>query len=136
MTTEPITHPSTAHALGCGMNNGRPVIACICGLPNKPCPEGTVGGGPGECCNTLARFPLDLPPEPEWCMDEGAWAYALEVLAHARQLAEIAQAQAEALINDLLEAVVPYRENTDGTTSSTIPDHIIDRINAMFPRKP
>ncbi len=28
-------HPATAHSLGCGMNNGRPVIACVCGLPNK-----------------------------------------------------------------------------------------------------
>ena len=28
-------HPATVHALGCGMNNGWPVIACVCGLPNK-----------------------------------------------------------------------------------------------------
>lgn len=27
--------PSYSHALGCQMNNGRPVIACVCGLPNK-----------------------------------------------------------------------------------------------------
>lgn len=35
-TTDPYPlYPATAHALGCGMNNGRPVVACVCGLPNK-----------------------------------------------------------------------------------------------------
>ena len=43
-------HPATAHALGCGMNNGRPVIACVCGLPNKSLgemrnPEAREAGG-------------------------------------------------------------------------------------------
>lgn len=35
MTESYTLHPATAHALGCGMNNGRLVIACVCGLPNK-----------------------------------------------------------------------------------------------------
>jgi len=35
MDAVPQVYPATAHALGCGMNNGRPVIACVCGLPNQ-----------------------------------------------------------------------------------------------------
>lgn len=65
----PVLWNATAHALGCGMNNGRPVLACVCGLPNKqintPCSEDAAGsedpgvGESGECCNTMTptRFP-------------------------------------------------------------------------------
>jgi hypothetical protein len=53
-------HPATAHALGCGMNNGRPVIACICGLPNKgleqdPDHIGTVGRALCEATRKKAK---------------------------------------------------------------------------------
>ena len=39
----------------------------------------------------------------------------------------------ESVVNDMLEAIVPYRVNTDGTTSPTIPDVIIERINVLMP---
>lgn len=52
MTDQMPFYPATAHALGCGMNNGRPVIACICGLPNKGLSE------PGAVTD-------QMPPKPD-----------------------------------------------------------------------
>ena len=39
----------------------------------------------------------------------------------------------ESIINDMLEAIVPYQETADGTTTATIPDSIIERINVLMP---
>ena len=41
----------------------------------------------------------------------------------------------ETLIRDILEAIVPYRINQDGTTSSNIPDELMARINVLVPEK-
>lgn len=65
MTDQMPFSPATAHALGCGMNNGRPVIACICGLPNKGLSE------PGAMTDQIPPMPEAKSTEYEiFCGDE------------------------------------------------------------------
>lgn len=98
---EPTTHPATAHALGCGMNNGRPVIACICGLPNKSLGvPATLGAG--EAANSPAFRAIKIPPMPDIhrlkmaVAESGLGRNEMDALeSYAQSCARIAQEQAD-----------------------------------------
>ena len=58
--TKYLSYPPTAHALECQMNNGRPVIACICGLPNRRAEQARSGGEEGSTPTILSTVKLEV----------------------------------------------------------------------------
>lgn len=63
-TETPVMWNATAHALGCQMNNGRPVLACVCGLPNKDLVFPASMPRTDEPVSEVPLFTVDFPCDP------------------------------------------------------------------------